>query len=92
VPLSLAMGLSERDRAMLDFEGSWWIEGGSKEEAIKKRFGLSATRYYQIMAALTDSTDAERFAPLVVRRLRRGRDERRRHRFEGPFAGGRPQR
>jgi hypothetical protein len=86
------MGLSERDRAMLDFEGSWWTEDGPKEDAIKARFGLSATRYYQIIGALTDSADAVSYAPLVVHRLRRVRERRRRARYEGPFAGGRPQR
>jgi hypothetical protein len=86
------MALSDRDRAMLDFEGSWWTEEGPKEDAIRVRFGLSATRYYQIMASLTDSLDAATYAPLVVRRLRKGRDRRRRARYEGPFAGGRPQR
>jgi len=86
------MGLSDRDRVMLDFEGSWWRAGGSKEEAIKARFGLSAARYYQIMAVLADSSEAERYAPLVVRRMRLARDRRRRGRYESSFADGRPQR
>ncbi|MHB1928968.1 MAG: DUF3263 domain-containing protein [Acidimicrobiales bacterium] len=86
------MGLSERDRAILDFERSWWLEPGSKEDAVRARFGLSPTRYYQLLGALTDSDEAERYDPLVVRRLRRGRDRRRRARFEGRSAGGRPHR
>lgn len=82
------MGLSERERAILDFEGSWWTEPGSKEAAIKERLGLSASRYRQILAALIDSVEAETAAPLTVRRLRRDRDRRRRARFEGRPAGG----
>jgi uncharacterized protein DUF3263 len=82
------MGLSERDRAMLDFERSWWTEPLRKEDAIRKRFGLSATRYRQILASLIDSEEAEAFDPLVVRRLRRARDQRRRARYEGRPAGG----
>lgn len=82
------MALSERDRAILDFERSWWTEAGSKEGAIRRHFSLSATRYYQLLAALVDSDDADRYDPLVVRRLRRGRDRRRRARFEGRSAGG----
>jgi hypothetical protein len=78
------MELSERDRAILDFEGSWWTEAGPKEAAIKARFNLSGTRYYQIIAVLTDHSEAEAYAPLVVRRLRRERDRRRRARYEGP--------
>ena len=86
------MALTERDRAILDFEASWWIVPGPKEEAIKARFGLSAGRYYGIVAALTDSSEAEAYDPLLVRRLRRVRARRRRVRIEGPVVGERPQR
>lgn len=82
------MGLSERDRAMLDFERSWWTEPGRKEDAIRDRFGLSGGRYRQILSALIDTDEAEAFDPLVVRRLRRARDQRRRARYEGTTAGG----
>jgi hypothetical protein len=37
------MELTERDRAILDFERSWWTESGPKEAAIRERFELSAT-------------------------------------------------
>jgi hypothetical protein len=87
-----AMELSERDRSVLDFEGSWWTERGPKEIAIKARFGLSATRYYQILATLIDRPEAEDYDPLVVRRARRGRDRRRRARYEGHQVHGRNQR
>ena len=86
------MALSDRDRAILDFERSWWTEPGLKEDAIRARFALSATRYYRLLAALIDDPDAERYEPLVVRRLRRARDQRRRARFEGRTAGGPPAR
>ena len=86
------MALSERDRAILDFERSWWTETGPKEEAIRSRFGLSSTRYYQLLGGLIDGPDAEAYDPLVVRRLRRVRNLRRRARFEGRSAGGRPAR
>lgn len=83
------MGLSERDRAILEFEGSWWTDSGPKHAAIKARLGLSASRYRQILMSLIDSDEAEGAAPLVVRRLRRERDRRRRARFEGRPVGGR---
>ena len=82
------MAFSERDRAILDFEGSWWIEQGSKEAAVRTRFGLSSSRYRQILSALIDAPEAEAYAPLVVRRLRRDRAERRRQRYEGRPDGG----
>lgn len=83
------MALSERDRAILDFERSWWTESGPKEAAIKTRFDLSPTRYYQLLATLLDTADAMAYDPLVVRRLRRLRDRRRRARFEGRSAAPR---
>ena len=82
------MSLSERDRAVLEFERCWWTRSGRKEDAIKQRFGLSAARYRQILAVLIDLDEAEALDPLLVRRLRRRRDERRKARFEGRPAGG----
>ncbi len=80
------MTLTERERSILEFERSWWTEPGPKELAIRDRFDLSATRYYQLLAELVDSDDALEYDPLVIRRLRRMRDRRRRARFEGPSA------
>lgn len=84
------MPLSDRDRAILDFERSWWLEPGPKELAIRARFDLSPTRYYQVLNELLESSDAAAYDPLVVRRLRRMRDRRRRARFEGRSAGEPP--
>lgn len=86
------MALTERERAILDFERGWWTETGSKETAIRERFELSTTRYYQILGHLLDSPEALEYDPLGVRRLRRDRDRRRRVRYEGPSAGQPPAR
>jgi hypothetical protein len=83
------MALTERDQAILDFERTWWTQPGPKEIAIKERFELSPTRYYQVLNELLDSPEAMEYDPLVVRRLRRFRDRRRRARFEGRSAGER---
>jgi len=83
------MGLSERDLAILDFEGSWWTTAGSKEAAIRSRLGMSASNYRKVLARLVESQEAASAAPLVIRRLRRDRDRRRRARFEGRPAGDR---
>ena len=77
------MALTERDRAILDFERSWWSESGPKEIAIRERFELSTTRYYEILGELLDAPEALEHDPLGVRRLRRLRDRRRRERTEG---------
>ncbi|MCU1452464.1 MAG: hypothetical protein JWN46_610 [Acidimicrobiales bacterium] len=76
------MPLTERDKAILDFERSWWAEAGSKETAIREQFELSGTRYYEILGELLDDAEAMEHDPLVTRRLRRQRDRRRRERFE----------
>jgi hypothetical protein len=77
------MELTQRDRDILDFEGAWWSEVGPKEQLIRDRFELSATRYYQILNELLETPEAHDYNPLVVRRLRRLRDRRRRARHEG---------
>lgn len=82
------MGLSERDRAILDFEQQWWTLPGPKEAGIKEHLSISATNYYQLLGRLIDSPEALRHDPLVVRRLRRVRQRRRRVRVEGRSTGG----
>lgn len=74
------MELTERDKAILEFERCWWTLGGPKEALILERFELSAGRYYQILNELLESDVAHEYDPLVVRRLRRLRDRRRRAR------------
>ena len=76
------MALTERDRAIIEFERSWWSHEGSKESIIRERFELSTTRYYELLGDLIDSEEAYEVDPLVIRRLRRMRDRRRRARFE----------
>src|SRR5947209_8739493 len=44
--LAHAMELSERERAIIDFERSAWQLDGPKEAAIRAELGLSPTRYY----------------------------------------------
>lgn len=75
--------LDERSRAILEFERSWWQLPGRKEAAIRRRFGLSAARYYRLLNRLIETPEALRYDPMLVKRLRRLRAERRRQRFEG---------
>ena len=56
---------------MLTFERQWWRQAGAKETAIRDRFGVPPTRYYQVLNALVDRPDALAADPLLVRRLRR---------------------
>jgi hypothetical protein len=80
--------LTTRERAIIDFERTWWTLPGPKEQAIRRQLELSPARYYQLLAELLESDDALDYDPLVVRRLRRLRDRRRRARWEGRPAGG----
>ena len=75
-----AAGLSERDLAVLAFERQWWKYAGAKESAVKELFGLSATRYYQVLNALIDRPEALVADPMLVKRLRRLRTTRQRTR------------
>ena len=81
------MALSDRDRAILDFERGWWLEPGTKEAALRARLDLSPSRYRELLYALVDSSDAMAFDPLVGRRVRKVRERNRKARFEGK--GGR---
>jgi hypothetical protein len=71
-------GLTRRDREILAFERQWWRYAGAKEQAIRDRFDLSATRYYQVLNGLLDRPEALAFDPVAVARLRRLRSGRQR--------------
>ncbi|WP_442933625.1 DUF3263 domain-containing protein [Micromonospora sp. CPCC 206060] len=73
-------GLTERERDILAFEQRWWRHAGAKEQAIRDTFGLSATRYYQLLNALLDNPAALAAEPLLIGRLRRLRASRARSR------------
>jgi len=72
--------LTEREGQILAFERKWWKHAGSKEQAIRDAFDLSATRYYQLLNGLLDNPAALAADPLVVGRLRRLRSTRARSR------------
>lgn len=69
--------LTDRDRAILEFERLRWRYQGAKEGEALSRFGLSSTRYYQVLDRLLDHPGAEEYDAETVRRLRRIRDARR---------------
>lgn len=69
-------GLSRREHEILAFERQWWKYAGAKEEAIRELFGMSPTRYYQVLNALVDRPEALAADPMLVKRLRRLRTSR----------------
>ncbi|WP_246165523.1 DUF3263 domain-containing protein [Arthrobacter yangruifuii] len=72
--------LGVQEQQMLALERAWWKYAGAKEQAIKDLFGMSATRYYQVLNALIDTEEALAHDPMLVKRLRRLRTTRQRAR------------
>jgi Protein of unknown function (DUF3263) len=85
------VSLPARDREILAFERQWWRFAGAKEAAIRERFEMSPTRYYQVLNALVDRPEALAVDPLLVRRLRRMRAARQ-HQRSGRVLGSDPAR
>jgi hypothetical protein len=66
---------------ILEFERTWWQASIPKEVAVRARFGISSARYYQLLNRLIDQPEALELDPMLVQRLRRLREARRRRRF-----------
>ncbi|HWC69852.1 MAG TPA: DUF3263 domain-containing protein [Actinomycetota bacterium] len=81
-PRTLAR-LDERSRRLLDFERECWKLEIPKERAIRQTFGFSAARYHQLLTRVLERPEALAYDPMLVRRLLRVRDERRRRRIAG---------
>jgi hypothetical protein len=63
------MMLSDEDRAILDFERTFWCEPGPKDEAIEMRLGLEADVYYERLRSLVISAAALAYDPLTTKRV-----------------------
>jgi hypothetical protein len=72
--------LTQQETEILDFERTWWKHAGVKEQAIKERFSMSATRYYQVLNELLENPAALQHDPILVKRLKRLRTYRQRQR------------
>ena len=72
--------LNPREIDILDFERTWWKHAGVKEQAIRERFDMSATRYYQLLNELLEKAEAMDHDPILVKRLKRLRTYRQRQR------------
>jgi Protein of unknown function (DUF3263) len=75
-------------RDILEFERTWRDFGAPKGAAIRQRLRLSSVRYYQELNRAIDLQAALEYDPVLVQRLRRVREGRRRVRF-GPASGPR---
>ncbi|WP_067428433.1 DUF3263 domain-containing protein [Nocardioides jensenii] len=70
------MGLSDRDKAVLEFERLEWRYLGAKVAEVRDRFGLSEPRYFQLVNHLIDQPEAMAYDAPTVRRLQRLREQR----------------
>jgi len=77
-----AVPLTSTEAAILEFERTWWSGDQPKDDAIAEQFALTTAEYYEVLNTLIDSDEALAHDPLVVRRLRRMRDRRRRERYD----------
>jgi hypothetical protein len=78
--------LTNRERAMLDFEREWWQLPGRKNVEIRARFAMATSSYYRTLNVLVERPEAVEYDPLTVRRLRKRREQARRERIEGRHA------
>jgi len=76
------MPLTERERAVLDFERTWWTLDEPRDQVIRSRFACAPEALARELAALVDSSDALAHDPLVVHRLRWRQDRARRARYQ----------
>src|ERR1700739_506216 len=63
-----ADGLTRREPHILAFERQWWKFAGSKEEAIRELFSMTASRYYQLLNTLVERPEALAADPMVGQR------------------------
>ncbi len=79
--------LTERDRAMIEFEATWFTIDQDRHDAIRARFACSVEEYNLELNRVIDHPAALEIDPLVVRRLRRHRERRRRALLDGSATG-----
>jgi hypothetical protein len=75
--------LSDQGQLILELERSWWRRRMPKGRLIRERLGVSSTRYHQMLNSVIDEPGALAYDPVLVGRLRRLREARRRVRFGG---------
>ncbi|MBI4885087.1 MAG: DUF3263 domain-containing protein [Actinobacteria bacterium] len=79
--------LTERELAIIAFEATWFMLDEQRHLAIRARFTCSVEEYNLELNRMIDHPAAMLADPLVVRRLRRQRERRRRALIDGTAAG-----
>ncbi len=79
--------LNERELAIIAFEANWFTLDEDRHLAIRARFACSVEEYNLELNRVIDHPEALVADPLVVRRLRRQRERRRRALIDGTAVG-----
>ena len=79
--------LNDRELAIIEFEATWFTLDEDRHDAIRARFACSVEEYNLELNRVIDHPAALHADPLVVRRLRRHRERRRRALIDGTAAG-----
>ena len=69
-PNTLIAMLTDEERAILEFERSWWLQPGPKDQNIEFVLGVSSSIYYETLGGLVDRPSAFEYDPLTVARVR----------------------
>lgn len=72
--------LTSEELEILAIENVWWKYAGAKEQAIRDRLDMSATRFYQLLNSMLDDPRIEAHDPVLIHRLQRLRAQRQRSR------------
>ncbi len=62
--------------AVIALAAQWYHYSGAREQDIRKRYGVSATRFYQVLNVLIDEPEIVKDCPAECRRFREQRDTR----------------
>ncbi|MCM3908102.1 DUF3263 domain-containing protein [Trueperella bernardiae] len=68
--------LTEVERSILDIERGWWRMAPTREQAIQRQLGMTASKYYLVLSRMLDEPRVWTADPALVDRLRRLRDSR----------------
>lgn len=68
--------LTDLERSILDIERGWWRVAPTREQAIQRELGMTASKYYFLLSRMLDSPRVWAADPALVERLRRLRDAR----------------
>ncbi|TPG12502.1 DUF3263 domain-containing protein [Pedococcus bigeumensis] len=63
--------MTDMEMAILDFEREWWRHAGAKDREVSQRWGINASEYDRLLAAVAERPEAMAYDPLTVRRIRR---------------------